>query len=152
MELYIEPKWAKKDTKFKKGHAAWNKGLRGFSTKDPQKIEATLRNLKRGRENLWKTRARDEVWNSIPVSVYDLNGHYLSSHKSASSAARHYCVQERNVRSCISGNRDRAGQYQFRKAKLIIFQGETLVKKDNIDPYKRRNRKRTDRKEKRDEL
>ena len=142
MELYLEPQWAKKDTRFKKGHATWNKGRKGYTTDNPEKRRVIDGNLERGRKIVWKTRPRDVVWNSIPVSVYDLDGHYLSSHKSVNAAAQTYGVQPRNARYCLTGSRDRAGMYMFRKANIITFKGETLVKKENIEPYKRRNRKR----------
>ena len=42
MELYLEPIWAKKDTKFQKGHIPWNKGVKGWTTRDPEKRRRVL--------------------------------------------------------------------------------------------------------------
>lgn len=139
MELYVEPTWVKKDTRFKKGHATWNKGRKGFSTQDPEKQRLLLQNLAEGRRNLWKTRRRDIAWNSKPICAYDLDGNFVGVYKSACEAARALGQHKRNVRRSAYSEGGRCGQYQFRWAKLVEFQGELLVKKTPIEPYKRRN-------------
>ena len=139
MELYIEPSWAKKDTKFKKGHAPWNKYRKGWTTNDPVKKRKARRNLAKGRKHNRDTRDRT-AYNGIPTSVYNLDGEYLGTYLSATIAAEKYGQIARNVRYCVSGKRKRCGSYMFRKAKIVVFQGEKLVKKENIEPYSRKNR------------
>lgn len=138
MELYLDPVWVKKDTRFHKGHTPWNKGRKCFSTNDPEKRSRLLQNLAEGRKNLWKTRSRDGQ-NSKPVCAYDLNGNFVRVFKSVNAAARTLGVRAENARRCARRERGRCGQYQFRWAKVVEFQGEKLVKKTPIEPYKRRN-------------
>lgn len=84
MELYIEPAWAKKDTKFKKGHATWNKGRKEWTTTDPAKRRKMRRDLAKGRKHVWDKRAHI-AYNGIPTSVYNLAGEYLGTFLSALS-------------------------------------------------------------------
>lgn len=141
MELYLDPVWVKKDTRFHKGHTPWNKGSKCFSTNDPEKRSRMLQNLAEGRKNLWKTRSRDNVHNSKPVCAYDLNGNFIQVFKSVNAAARNLGVRAENARRCARRERGRCGRFQFRFAKVVEFQGEKLVKKTPIEPYKRSNRK-----------
>jgi hypothetical protein len=137
MELYLDPVRVKKDTRFHKGQTPWNKARKGFSTNDPEKQSRILHNLAEGRRNLWKTRKRDQVHNSKPVSVYDLDGNFVRVFKSANAAARALGLYGENVRRCARREKGRHGQYQFRWAKVVEFQGEKLVKKTPIEPYRR---------------
>lgn len=134
MELYLEPIWAKKDTKFQKGHIPWNKGVKGWTTRDPEKRRRARRNLAKGRIRRLKNRPRI-AHNAIPTSVYNLSGEYLGSFSSATIAAKKFGECARNVRSCVEGKRKRCGKYMFRKASVVIFNGELMVKKENIEPY-----------------
>mgnify|MGYP002621326795 FL=1 len=139
MELYIEPSWAKKDTKFKKGHATWNKGRKDWTTTDPVKRRKMRRDLAKGRKHVWDKRAHI-AYNGIPTSVYNLAGEYLGTFLSATIAAEKFGQTARNVRHCVSDKRKRCGEYMFRKAKIETFRGEKLVKKENIEPYSRKSK------------
>jgi hypothetical protein len=142
MELYIEPSWVKKDTRFKKGQTPWNMGKKGFTTNDPEKQSRILQNLADGRKNVWKTRSREKVHNSKPICAYDLDGNFVGVFRSASAAARELNEIGENIRRCARGERGRCGQYQFRWAKLVAFRDEHLVKKTPIESYKRPRRPR----------
>ena len=78
----------------------------------------------------------------VPVSVYDLNGHYLMSCQSMIEAAALYGVSYDNLSSCVHGRRKSAGGYMFRKAVVEEFRGVKLVKKTPIEPYKRTYRRK----------
>lgn len=136
MELYVEPKWAVRP-KERKPHPL--KGKHQWTTNDPEKREKVYAALMRGchkSKNKGKPSHR-----RIPVSVYDLDGNYITTCPSVIAAADKFGVSSGDISSCTNGRRDRVGQYQFRRAKVVEFMGEKLVKKTPIEPYKRRNRK-----------
>lgn len=141
MELYIEPAWAKKDTKFKKGQQPWNKGRKGFTTSDEGKRRMMLENLRIGRLRSWETRDHNTFANQKATCVYDLEGNFLSVYTSINKAADAFGQLRENVRSCCNLKRGRAGSYQFRFAEIVEFLGEKMVKKSPIEPYKRGTRK-----------
>lgn len=140
MELYIEPAWATRDTKFKKGHTPWNDGRKAFTTSDQEKQRKALARLEEGRRHVWDTRNRNIVHNQRPTCVYDLDGNFLGVYLSATKAAEAFGQIGRNVRACILGKRKRCGNYQFRAAKVEMYHGQMLVKKSPIEPYKRNSR------------
>lgn len=140
MELYLPPIIKSKDTKFKKGHTPWNKGRKAFTTSDQEKQRKALARLEEGRRHVWGTRNRNIVHNQRPTCVYDLDGNFLGVYLSATKAAEAFGQIGRNVRACILGKRKRCGNYQFRAAKIEVYQGQKLVKKENITPYRRRTR------------
>lgn len=139
MELYVEPSWVRKDTKFKKGSVPWNKGRKSWTTTDSAKKRKMRRNLAKGRRHCWDTRERI-AYNGIPTSVYNLAGEYLGTYLSATIAAEKYGQIARNVRYCVSGKRKRCGEYIFRAAKIEVSRGEKFVKKENVEPYSRKSK------------
>ena len=139
MELYLPPIIKRKDPRWKKGHKPWNTGRKDWTTKDPAKRAKQAANLAEGRAHLWDKRARI-AYNAIPVTAYTLAGEYVRTFQSSRKAGEALGVCDRNIRDCMSGDRGRVGQYQFRPAKIEVFQGQKLVKKENIPPYRRRTR------------
>lgn len=139
MELYLPPIIKSKDTRWKKGHKPWNVGRKDWTTKDPAKRARQSAKLAEGRAHVWETRART-AYNAIPVTAYTLAGEYVRTFQSSRKAAYTLGLIERNIRYCVAGKRGRVGKYQFRHAKIEIYQGQKLVKKENIPPYRRRTR------------
>lgn len=140
MELYLPPTYIKNGSRFKKGHTPWNKGRKGFTTSNPEKREKMLKNIEEGRKNLWAKRDRATVYNQKPVTAYDLQGNFVGVYKSIGIAARELGVCSENIQNCLKGRRGRAGNYQFRKAEVVEFQGQRLVSRKPIEPYKRKSR------------
>lgn len=140
MELYLPPTYIKNGSRFKKGHTSWNKGRKWFTTKDPEKRAIQLKNLEDGRKNLWAKRDRTTCHNQNPVTAYTLSGEFVGVYKSIGIAARELGVCRENIQNCLKGRRGRAGNYQFRKAEVVEFQGQRLVSRKPIAPYKRRTR------------
>lgn len=110
-ELYIPKVIERNDGRFKKGHRAWNKGMRwdemGISK---EKQESLMRNLSlymgKGNPNIGGSNAR-------PVIAYDDDGYKRHWFKSSSEAARKLGLQARNIiRSCRVGFR--CGGYNWR--------------------------------------
>lgn len=138
MELYLDPVWVK-PKKERKPHPL--KGKHQWITDDPEKREHIMNGLRNG----WRSKQNKSGHKSplrVPVSVYDLDGNYVTTCLHVHEAAEKYGNgSPGNVHMCISGRRHRVGQYQFRRAKVEEFMGEKLVKKTPIEPYKRRNRK-----------
>ena len=139
MELYLPPIIKSKDTRWKKGHKPWNVGRKDWTTKDLAKRAKQASNLAEGRAHLWETRERI-AYNAIPVTAYTLAGEYVRTFQSSRKAADALGLIERNIRHCVAGKRGHVGQYQFRPAKIEVYQGQKLVKKENITPYRRRTR------------
>ena len=141
MELYVEPKWAVRP-KERKPHPL--KGTHKWTTDDPGKRARILEALRKGaaiggRKSTTKGRPSPK---RIPVSVYDLDGNYVTTCQSIRDAAEKYVNGNMSrVAKCIHGINSRAGQYQFRRANVVEFMGEKLVKKSPIEPYKRKRRK-----------
>lgn len=140
MELYLPPTYIKNGSRFKKGHTPWNKGRKGFTTSNPEKREKLLKNIEEGRKNLWAKRDRTIVYNQKPVTAYDLQGNFVGAYKSIGIAARELGVSRKHIQGCLKGERGRAGSYQFRPAEVVEFQGQRLVSRKPIAPYKRRTR------------
>ena len=140
MELYVEPKWAVRP-KERKPHPL--KGTHRWTTDDPEKRAKLLEGLRKGQRASKKGVNAGRISpKRIPVSVYDLDGNYVTTCQSITEAAEKYGNGYfRNVHSCISGKRGRCGQYRFRRANVVEFMGEKLVKKSPIEPYKRKRRK-----------
>ena len=136
MELYLEPIFkTKRIGRYEKGHTPWNKGKSTGLV-----YSAQLDNLKLGNKARWAKHKGEPAWNSVPVSVYDLSGKYIKTFLSSRFASKELNLQERNIRKVMKGERRRVGDYQFKPAKIVEFQGQKLVKKENIDQYKRLSR------------
>lgn len=140
MELYLEPEWILRPKK-RKPHPL--KGKHQWITDDPKKREKMMAGLQKGWHLPRKGKKTGRIATTrIPVSVYDLDGKYITTCLCVSEAAEKYGNgYAGNVHGCINGLRDRVGQYQFRRAKVVEFMGEKLVKKSPIEPYKRKRRK-----------
>lgn len=135
MELYLEPIWVK-PKKERKPHPL--KGKHQWPTDDPEKRARMLDGLKKGQHSKNKGCSPKRF---VPVAAYDLDGNFVSVHVSISEAARKYALSIGNICESMKRQRGRVGQFQFRKANVVEFQGEKLVKKTPIGPYKRSNRK-----------
>ena len=135
MELYLDPVWVK-PKKERKPHPL--KGQHQWPTDDPEKRARILEGLKKGQHSKNKGCSPKRF---VPVAVYDLAGNFVSVHVSVSDAARKYSLSQGNICETMKRQRGRVGQFQFRKANVVEFQGEKLVKKTPIEPYKRSNRK-----------
>ena len=135
MELYLDPVWVK-PKKERKPHPL--KGKHQWPTDDPEKRARIMNGLRKG----WYSKnKRHKSPLRVPVSVYDLDGNYVTTCLHVKEAAEKYGNgSPGNVHNCISGRQGRIGQYQFRRANVVEFQGEKLVKKTPIEPYKRRSR------------
>lgn len=142
MELYLEPNWIKKDTRFRKGHEPWNAGRKGFTTDNPQKRKKALMNLAEGRKLRHVNGTPSGGRKKVAVCAYGLDGVFVRVFSSIGEAATTLCLPRENVRACVANKRKRSGQYQFRKADVVEFNGCKLVKKSPIVPYKRDGRKR----------
>lgn len=137
MELYVEPKWAKKE-KERKPHPL--KGKHQWITDDPEKRQRVIDGLRKGwLSKKGKTGRISPI--RVPVSVYNLDGTFVAVCSHIHEAADRFGGTIGNIHSCMNGHRGRCGQYQFRKAQVVEFQGKKLVKKTPIEPYRRRNRK-----------
>ena len=133
-ELYLEPVWARPAEKKRERKPHPLKGKRRWVTDDPEKRAKILEGLAKG----WHSRSKNKgcTWPRIAVAVYDLAGNFVSAHATLRDAAGKYGISVGNISKCVHGRRGRAGQYQFRKADVVEFRGERLVKKTPIGPYK----------------
>ena len=107
---------ARKDTRFKKGNKAWNKGMK-VGLVYPGQVE----NLKKGNPARWAKHKGEPAWNAQKVKVYDLNGVFIKNFLSTRLAAKELHVNQRNIRNVLAGNRGRVGNYQFKKATTINY-------------------------------
>lgn len=139
MELYLEPNWIKRDTRFKKGHIPWNKGRKCVSD-DPQKRENQLKILAEGRRLRFVNGTSSGGRKKVAVCAYDLDGEFIRVFPSIREAGTTLGLRRENIRACVANKRKSCGQFQFRKADIVEFQGRQLVKKNSIEPYRRGGR------------
>lgn len=129
MELYVEPSWAKKDAKFKKGYKPWNAGRKGFVTDDTEKRENMLKILAEGGRLRYVNGKSSGGRNKVAVCAYDLDGLFVRVFQSIGEAASELCLTRENIRACVANKRKRCGLFQFRKAVVLDFQGVKYVSK-----------------------
>lgn len=134
MELHLEPIFVKKDTKLKKRHTPWNKGVKGWMS--DEHLQVAKKNLKKGNPARWAKHRGKPAYNAIPVCAYDLEGNYIKCYSSASAAAKDLQLKESSIKNCRSGKRGKLYEYMFRKAEIIEFNGKKLISKKPIAPYK----------------
>lgn len=105
MELWIQPKWAKTEE----------------AKKEPEEVT--------------KRRKEDNLPQPVPVVAYRLDGTFYHAFASIMDAVRHCGGSPAAISNCIRRGHGRVGSYQFRKAEVVEFRGERLVKKTPIEPY-----------------
>ena len=110
--LHLDPV-IKTDTKFKKGHPAWNKGLswkeQGWTEERRAKIVAQLRINKSKNKYLHKPEHLMR-----PVIQMDEYGDRLHWYPSSEAAARKIGCAGRNIRKVCDGERKHAGGFRWR--------------------------------------
>lgn len=110
-ELYIPPERPGRNFvtgRFLKGNAPHNKGKKWADYIDGRKIRRMLKGLELGR----KGKRNIGGWNKRTV-VAIKEGSLMGVYPSTSEAERKTGICSRNIRSCCSGKRKHAGDYQW---------------------------------------
>lgn len=106
------------------GITPWNKGKTGVMKgywKGKKFSESHIANLHR-HHNV------KDFSRMIAVNVFDYNGNFIKSFRSATKASEYTNTEIANVLSCLSGKRNHCGGFQFRK----VGDNRPLLKLDKI--------------------